>query len=154
MGLGKRLRNEFINFLFLLVRPKTLGVRAIAFDGEGRVLLVKHTYVRGWHLPGGGVDRGESVYEALHKELREEANAAFDGTPELMSVHLNQGMSKRDHVVVFRCDDVVQTQPKERDLEIAAAAFFALDQLPEDTTKSTLRRIRECQGLEPADHYW
>jgi ADP-ribose pyrophosphatase YjhB (NUDIX family) len=37
----------------------TLGVRGVATDGEGRVLLVKHTYViAGWWLPGGGVEQG------------------------------------------------------------------------------------------------
>ena len=35
-------------------RAMTLGVRALVIDGEGRVFLVKHSYVSGWHLPGGG----------------------------------------------------------------------------------------------------
>ena len=132
----------------------TLGVRALAFDREGRVLLVKHTYISGWHLPGGGVEHGETVFEALAKELREEANVEFRGDPVLQSVHLNRKVTRRDHVVVFRCLDAMQTEPKRRDREIAAADFFAVDALPEGLVASSARRIRECHGLEPVDPYW
>ena len=37
-------------------RGLTLGVRALVVDGQGRIFLVKHSYVSGWHLPGGGVE--------------------------------------------------------------------------------------------------
>ena len=37
-------------------RGMTLGVRAACFDGDGRVFLIRHTYVRGWYFPGGGVE--------------------------------------------------------------------------------------------------
>ncbi|HYV61483.1 MAG TPA: NUDIX domain-containing protein, partial [Bryobacteraceae bacterium] len=42
-------------------RPMTLGVRALVVDGSGCILLVKHSYVSGWHLPGGGVEAGETL---------------------------------------------------------------------------------------------
>src|SRR5262245_33676913 len=46
-------------------RAMTLGVRALVVDEQGRVFLVRHSYVSGWHLPGGGVEAGETLAQAV-----------------------------------------------------------------------------------------
>ena len=43
------------------VRPLTIGVRAAIIDADDRVFLVRHSYVAGWHLPGGAVEPGETI---------------------------------------------------------------------------------------------
>src|SRR5260221_11211368 len=60
-------------------RGMTLGVRAVVLDRDNRVFLVRHSYVSGWYLPGGGVEVGESLREALRRELVEEGRIDLAG---------------------------------------------------------------------------
>jgi ADP-ribose pyrophosphatase YjhB (NUDIX family) len=104
-------------------------------------------------MPGGGVERHETVEQALAKELREEGNLAISGRPQLFHVYFNNRTSKRDHVVFFRVQ-VEQTAPRKPDLEIVESGFFPLDALPIGTTKATYRRLKELEGGEAPSNYW
>ena len=70
---------RLMHFYWRFSRAMTVGVRGMVLDGEGRVFLIKHSYVDGWHMPGGGVEVGETLLEALTRELAEEGNIEFDG---------------------------------------------------------------------------
>ncbi|MEB2843036.1 NUDIX domain-containing protein [Rhizobiales bacterium RZME27] len=138
---------------FLLTRSMTLGVRAACFDEEGRVFLVRHTYLPGWYLPGGGVERGETVRAALAKELREEGNLEILGVPQLFSTYFNKNASKRDHVLLYRVN-VKQFSVRLPDKEIAESGFYSIDALPEGVTNSTLKRLKELSGETKVEDYW
>ncbi len=135
-------------------RPVTLGVRAAAFDEHDRIFLVRHTYVAGWYLPGGGVDAGETVYEALARELAEEGNLRLGEAVDLFGVYFNRNVSRRDHVILFSCHSVVQTEPVSANFEIAEAGFFDVRALPDGTTGATRRRIAELTGEIPKSALW
>ncbi len=149
-----RLVTRLVHSYFAIARGMTMGVRAACFDAEGRVFLVRHSYVPGWHMPGGGLERGETAYQALVKELREEGNLEMSGPPELFHVYFNRQTSKRDHVVFYRCRDVRQVSVKKPDMEIVESGFFALDALPSGTTPATRRRLAELSGSAPPAEVW
>jgi ADP-ribose pyrophosphatase YjhB (NUDIX family) len=148
-----RVLTRVMHFCFFIIRGMTVGVRAACFDDQGRIFLVRHTYIRGWHMPGGGLDRDETVRQGIAKELREEGNLEMTAPPELLHVYYNRRTSRRDHVVFFRCQ-VRQTAPKIRDREIAESGFFTLDNLPQGTTSATLRRLSEMAGEAEFDDLW
>lgn len=135
-------------------RGMTLGVRALALDGEGRVFLVKHSYVSGWYLPGGGVEVGETSLDAMRRELEEEGNITFDGPPQLHGIFYNRHISRRDHVVVYIVRSFHQASKPAPNREIIDCGFFDVRALPEGTTRGTRRRIREAIGEEAISLDW
>jgi len=134
-------------------RGVTLGARGVVTDAEGRVLLVEHTYLPGWYLPGGGVERREVAEQALARELVEEAGVAVVGRPRLVSIHSNERSHAGDHVLIYRVDEWTPCAATSRG-EIHAVAWFAPDALPADATPSTRRRIAEVLQGAPADPHW
>jgi len=135
-------------------RGLTLGARALVIDDSRRVLLVQHSYVRGWHLPGGGVEPGETLLDALIRELREEANIEPTAAPRLHGIFFNERVSRRDHVAVFVVDAFRQIGAPVADHEIIAHGFFAIEELPNDTSAATRARIIEVFGGAPVSERW
>ncbi|HEY6700740.1 MAG TPA: NUDIX domain-containing protein [Pseudolabrys sp.] len=160
MGLD-RLRRLFepllrrgMHFYWRFSRAATLGARAMVIDGNGRIFLVKHSYVEGWHLPGGGVETGETLLEALTRELAEEGNIRIGAAPQLYGVYFNKRASRRDHVALFIVRDFRQDGNPRPNHEIVAHGFFPIDALPEDATRATRARVAEVFGGAAVSELW
>jgi len=144
------LLRRMFHLYWRFARPMTLGVRGVVVDGDNRVFLVKHSYVAGWHLPGGGVEVGETIGDALRRELVEEGRIELTGEPVLHGLFFNSYVSRRDHVAVYLIRHFRQDRLPEPNREIIACGFFALDALPAETTEGTRLRIAEAvEGRAP-----
>ena len=144
----------FLRAAYRQTRGMTLGTRTIVLRKDGaEVLLVRHGYAPGWLLPGGGVERGETLEDAARRELREEAGIVAEEAPQLHAVFLNDAQFRGDHVACF----VVRRFREEGftpNAEIAEARFFAVADLPEGTTAGTRRRIAEVLGRNSPSAVW
>ena len=139
---------------FLLVRGMTLGVRAVVLDSENRVFLVRHSYISGWYLPGGGVDLGETMEQAMRRELKEEGDIDLTADAMLHGIFLNNHVSRRDHVAVYIVRQFRQERLPEPNREIVECGFFATTALPEGTTPGTRLRIAEVLDGRPLIATW
>jgi ADP-ribose pyrophosphatase YjhB (NUDIX family) len=142
----------FFHALWRARRPMTLGVRGLVCDERHRVLLVRHTYVDGWHLPGGGVEHGESALAALLRELAEEGGVEALST-RLIGLYSNHAHFKHDHIALYRAETWRACPPRE-DGEIAERGFFAVDALPTSVTPGTRRRLAEVFDDAPPSDIW
>lgn len=135
-------------------RGMTLGVRGLAVDEAGKVMLVRHGYVAGWHLPGGGVEHNQTAEQALADELEQEAGLRMTGPAELLGVYSNHAKFKNDHVLLYRVSAWTPCPPRSHRHEIAERGFFPLTALPEGTTRATQARLAETFDGAPRSVIW
>jgi 8-oxo-dGTP pyrophosphatase MutT (NUDIX family) len=149
IGLAHRLRR----FLLRVLRVRTTGVKAMVFDAEGRLLMIRHRYGNSalWMLPGGGVERGEALAAAAAREVMEEVSCRTDELAPL-GTYRNRAEGRRDTVHLFRATTV--DMPVADGVEVAEVRFFALDGLPETTSPATMRRIAELIGQRTVTEAW
>ena len=146
--------SRILHFLFLLVRPMTMGVRCLLISSDNSVILVKHRYQPGWHMPGGGMNPGETTRSALQREIREEAGIDIVGEPKLHGVFLNDSISKRDHVSVYISNDFRKLPDTKLCWEISECRSFPIEELPSDIEPGTKARIQEALGQRKITEFW
>ena len=137
-----------------LSRGLTLGAQGAVIDGQSRFLLIRHTYRAGWHFPGGGVERRETVEKALERELAEETGVLLTGPPQLFGLYANLRYFPGDHIALFVVREWQQPRVPPPNREVAEQRFFPADELPSDIHQPTAARIREILHGELRSPVW
>jgi len=146
-----RLGYRLMKLWWSLRRPVTVGVRVLLIR-DGQILLVRHTYLKSWFAPGGGVKYGETLEQAVRREATEEAGATLHHL-ELLGVYTSFNEGKSDHVAMFVSTDL--ESDGTHDHEIEEVRWFDLDDLPTDVSPATRRRIAEhLDGRAPVYGDW
>ena len=110
-----------------------MSSHAVIVNAQRQVLLLQANYAdKAWGLPGGGLDLGETIHQALLRECREELGCAVRAD-YLSGVYFHASVSS--HAFIFRCHlaDDAQIQLSA---EHSAWRWFDLDEL------SPVQRIR------------
>jgi 8-oxo-dGTP pyrophosphatase MutT (NUDIX family) len=125
----------FYKIYCFLLRPIRMGVRVLMLQ-DGKVWLIRHTYLAGWFMPGGGLKRWETLEQAARREAREETGAEL-GEISLLGIFTSFIQWKTDHAVIFLCRDFKISGKSDGEIEEIRA--FPLDELPADTFPSHRR---------------
>ena len=146
MALAARLAAQAV------IAPVAYGAHAMIEDGEGRLLLVRHTYMPGWFFPGGGVNRGEPALDAVTRELKEEIGLQGFATCELFGLYTRKHFWTTNVIALFHIKGA--TFDFKRNFEIAEAEFFPLDAPPKGIGRGPLRRFEERATGKEKSGYW
>ncbi len=137
-----------------LTRSLTMGAQGCVLDADNRVLLVRHRYVPGWHFPGGGVEKSETVEQSLARELQEEAGVELTARAKLFGIYAHHPTFPGDHIALFVVRSWRRPRPSEPNREIAECRFFAASALPPDIHPATAKRIAEILHNRPPAEMW
>ncbi len=135
-------------------RGLTLGAQGVVLDSDNRVLLIRHTYRPGWHFPGGGVEKSETIEDALTRELKEEAGVELEGPPELYGLYANHRLFPGDHIALFIIRKWRQPSIPKPNAEIAEQVMVPWNAMPANTNAPTRARILEIMGQHPRSPHW
>lgn len=151
---SSRLVTKCMQYYWRTTRALTIGAQGCVINDEGKILLIRHTYRPGWHFPGGGVEKNETIEQALKREIHEEARIELTGPPELFGVYANFHYFPSDHIALYIIREWSQSEDPKPDLEIAAHGFFAPEELPDDVHPPTKARIQEISTGTRKTDFW
>ncbi len=138
-----KLVNSTLRAWWRFSRGLTLGAQGVVVDKASQVLLVRHGYRPGWHFPGGGVERNETMLDALARELEEETGVSLNKPPKLHGLFSNGDNFPGDHIALFIVHEWDQPRVPPPNAEIAEQRFFTMENMPADMDAGARRRLAE-----------
>jgi 8-oxo-dGTP diphosphatase len=115
-----------------ILRRPVVGIAAAARTTDGRWLLIRRADTGTWALPGGTLEWGETLRDALSRELSEEAGVDASEIVRLVGVYSRPDRDPRFHgvTIVVECTIDPPSRAASNPLEIREVALFEADALP------------------------
>lgn len=154
-GFSTLLRGTALGFLLAfkaLKTPVAFGVAALVETKDGRILLVRHRFKPGWHLPGGGVGPGEAPVKAAWREAEEEVGLTAGDLPVLFGLYTRRVGIATNVVALYRIANAEFSF--KRSLEVVEMMPVDPAALPQGTTAATKRRLLEYFNQAPKADFW
>jgi 8-oxo-dGTP pyrophosphatase MutT (NUDIX family) len=121
-----RLGFPLARFWWRLTCPRHEGVLVAVYVGPA-LLLVRTSYLVGWHFPGGGIRRGETPEAAARRELDEEIGLTVSALlPAGVACGVWDGRRTRLHFFALRLPEMPRLQLDNREI-IAAQLTSPVD---------------------------
>ncbi len=117
-----------------------IGVFAV-IEREGRYLLARRRDIGWWNLAGGGMEYGETVQEALAREVREEIGCAIQ-IRRLVGVYSKP--RKREVVLAFLCALAPGSPEPATSEEVSEVAWFVPPEFPADLLPKHRQRLEDA----------
>jgi 8-oxo-dGTP diphosphatase len=130
-----------------LLRRPVVGIAAAARTKDGRWLLIRRGDTGDWALPGGTLEWGETLRDAVVREVREEAGARIENLGDVSGVYSRSDRDVRFHAVtvVVRAEVSEPEVPPDNPIEIREVRLFADDALPRNIGMGMADMIRDAR---------
>lgn len=140
--------------LRIILKRPVVGVSAAALVPDGRVVLIRRGDTGGWAMPGGTLEWGELLSDALPRELLEEAGVVLRRVKRVTGVYSRPDRDPRFHAVtiVVACEVELPSRPPMNPLEILEVGLFEPARLPSDFSMGCADMLETAlrDGASPA----
>jgi len=115
-----------------LLRRPVVGIAAGVRTADGKWVMIRRADTGTWALPGGTLEWGETLREALARELAEEAGIVDAKMTRVVGIFSGPRRDVRFHAVtiVVECEAAPPVRPPKNPLEIREVRLFAADEVP------------------------
>ena len=140
----------------LVLRRPVLGILAVPVEASGRIVLMRRRDTGTWCLPGGTVEWGERLVDAIGREVREETGRDLIAIRRIVGIYSDPARDPRMHAVSILVEATVEDAASDgalaaiNPLEVIEVRSFPATELPSELAFDTRRMVEDFLRGEPA----
>lgn len=145
-----KLADPIRKLYWFIVRPTRKGVKCL-IEHQGKFLFIRNSYgSKKWTIPGGGVNRGESLESATIRETQEELNITPSNLTNI-GIYVHEKEYKHDSLTIFYTK-IQSPKFTINPIEIEEARWMSFDEVPEPRGSAIARTISLFNAWQHGNH--